>query len=474
MHLRDAMPRPLLATLVLLAVFGADPSALALAQEDAPAPRAITLPDALAYARAHQPVIRAALARITRERAEAEVPRRQWMPTVGATAQIFAATANNTTGTYVNPAFIDISRIGGTRSVDAANATFSPYASTLVGVGLTQQIFDFGRIAAQAAAADAFVEVRQHDADAERLDVEFSVEEAFFAVHAAKEILKSSEDAFTRATVHRDLARAGVNSGLRSPIELTRAEADLERFDTGRIRARGGLKIARAVLAASMGATEAALDVAGAAPTPADMPALASAMRQAAARDPHLLETMSMLKAQEQRTRAIGAEMRPDLLLSGTLSGRAGGATPSGNGDKADVAGFVPSVPNWGVGLVLSWPFFDGVISARRDAARAGEDVRREEIEVARQQLTATIGRAYVTVGVARDALPALRRAVDAAIANYSQADARFKAGLGTSVELADAEALRTTADIQLALGVFELARARASFGRAIAEGLNQ
>ena len=75
-------------------------------------------------------------------------------------------------------------------------------------------------------------------------------------------------------------------------------------------------------------------------------------------------------------------------------------------------------------------------------------------------------------MAVARDALPALQHELEAARANYAQADARFKAGLGTSVELADAEALRTDAEIQLALGTFELAKARAAFGRAIAEGL--
>jgi outer membrane protein TolC len=75
-------------------------------------------------------------------------------------------------------------------------------------------------------------------------------------------------------------------------------------------------------------------------------------------------------------------------------------------------------------------------------------------------------------VEVAREALPSLERELDAARANGAQADARFKAGLGTSVELADAEALRTDAEIRLALGTFELARARAAFGRAIAEGL--
>jgi outer membrane protein len=68
--------------------------------------------------------------------------------------------------------------------------------------------------------------------------------------------------------------------------------------------------------------------------------------------------------------------------------------------------------------------------------------------------------------------LPGLERAKDAAIANYEQADARFKAGLGTAVELADAEALRTDGEINLELGKFDLARARAQLERVIAEGL--
>jgi outer membrane protein TolC len=63
---------------------------------------------------------------------------------------------------------------------------------------------------------------------------------------------------------------------------------------------------------------------------------------------------------------------------------------------------------------------------------------------------------------VSREALPALQRALDAAVANYDQADARFKAGLDTQLELADAEALRTDAEIQLAVGRFQLAVARA------------
>jgi outer membrane protein TolC len=71
---------------------------------------------------------------------------------------------------------------------------------------------------------------------------------------------------------------------------------------------------------------------------------------------------------------------------------------------------------------------------------------------------------------VALKAVPGLQVAVDAARANQAQAEARFKAGLGNIVELADAEALLTNAQLQLAVGQFTVARARATLGRVMAQ----
>lgn len=433
--------------------------------------RTLTLEEALIHARAHQPELRAALARVAAEQQAAEVPRAEWYPTVGATAQLFGGTANNTTGSYIAPGGgMDIPRIGGTRSV--SSGTWRPYPSTIAGVGLNQEIFDFGRIAARAAAADARVDIERQRSRSVLLEVTFDVQESYFAVLAAKAVLLASDEAYERARVHRDLAKAGVDAGLRSPIEATRAEADLTRFDIGRIRARGGLATARAVFAATVGVDDPALDAGAAPQKAADLPALEHAIQQASAKDPRIQEAIARLRAEEQRTRAIGAELRPELMLTGTLTGRAGGAPPSGNGETADANGWLPNVANWDVGIVFSWPLFDGVISARKDASRSTEEVRRQELLVVRTQQVAIIREAYVAVDVARTALPGLQRAVEAARANYAQADARFRSGLGTSVELADAEGLRTDAEIQVALGEFQLARARSQFGRAISEGM--
>ncbi len=436
------------------------------ARADAPPVKVMTLTEALAFARAHQPAIRAALARVAAQQEEARVPRAEWLPSVGVTVQGFAATANNSTGTYVGAPFVDVVRIGGTPTRIPGAAR--PYASTFVGAGVNQEVFDFGRIAARSAAADALVDVVRQHAAVERLDVDFSVEEAYFAVFAAKSVLKAAEEAEARARVHRDLAKAGVDAGLRSPVVLTRAAADLARFAIGTERARASVAVAQSVLAATVGVPEPGLDVSGSAPATREMPSLSDAVRDAAGRDPFILEAEARVRAEEKTTRAIGAELRPDLSLTSTLSLRGGGAPASTAG--VDQGPGYPNVPNYDVGLVLRWPIFNGPVSARERASRAQEQVRREELGVVRFARSTAVQQAYLAFGVARSAVPALERALEAARANYDQVEARFKSGLADAVELADAEALRTQAEVDLIVGRFDLARARVAFGRTIAE----
>jgi len=457
--------RPSFRAVLGATVIGFTLAAATPARAEAPAVKVMTLTEALAYARAHQPAIRAAMARIAAQQEEARVPRAEWLPSVGATVQGFAATANNSTGTYAGSPFVDVLRIGGTKVASPGSAL--PYATTFVGAGINQEVFDFGRIAARAAAADALVDVVRQHAAVERLDIDFAVEEAYFALFSGKSVLRAAEEAEARARVHRDLAKAGVDAGMRSPVVLTRAEADLARFAIGVVRAHAGVEVAQSVLAATVGVPEPALDVSGAAPSTREMPSLSDAVRDAAARDPFILEAEARVRAEEKATRAIGAELRPDLSLTSTISLRGGGAPPT-SGPSQGVG--LPNVANYDVGLVLRWPLFNGPVSARERASRAQVEARREELGVARYLRGTAVQQSYLAVGVARSALPALERALEAARANYAQAEARFTSGLGDTVELADAEALRTQAEIDLIIGRFDLARARVAFGRTIAE----
>ncbi|MGZ3423546.1 MAG: TolC family protein, partial [Polyangiales bacterium] len=386
---------------------------------------------------------------------------------LGGTAQIFGATANNTTNSYLSDGSIDIPRIGGTPA--NTSTSWKPYASTFVGVSATQELFDFGRIAAQTAAFDALVEIDRLRADLDRLDVELGVREAYYAVEGAKSVVTAADAAYARAKTHRDFSAAAVANKLRAPVELARAEADLARFDVGRIRAKGGLDLARGLYSAAVGSPSALLDTSGSPAALPAMPTLEQAVAEAAKRDPALKALIAATKAQEAATVAIGAETRPNVYLSATISGRAGGA-PLAAGTKAG-NGFLPSVPNWDVGVVVSWPFFDGVVEKRKEASKAKEDSLHAEIDLQKQKQLTAVRRAWFEVKVAESSLPALEKAQEAAKLTYAQTEARFKEGLATTLELADAEALLADADIQVAIGKFELMRRRAIFSRVIAEG---
>jgi outer membrane protein len=130
----------------------------------------------------------------------------------------------------------------------------------------------------------------------------------------------------------------------------------------------------------------------------------------------------------------------------------------------------LPDIANWHLGVGLQWNLFDATVLARRAASLALEEVARADLDVARMAVSLGAERAFLELDAATRALPGLAEAVKAARANQAQAEARFKAGLGNIVELADAEMLLTNAELELAIGRFAVARARATLGRVMAE----
>src|ERR1700722_10634949 len=157
---------------------------------------AMTLTDALTYARAHRPEVRAALARVGEASELAAASRDQWFPSFIATAQVLATTTNNTTGSYLPVPSFDNPRVSATRAESSSTASLAPEATTLLGVSGRQEIFDFGRIAAQAAVQDLRADARRFEAESARLSVDYDVEEAYFAVSTAKSILDAAQHAY--------------------------------------------------------------------------------------------------------------------------------------------------------------------------------------------------------------------------------------------------------------------------------------
>jgi outer membrane protein TolC len=428
----------------------------------------MTLPEAIVYAHEHHPRLRSALAELKARQAETRVPRAQWLPQLGATAQIFYGSFNNTVNSFINVPELDLPRIGGRTA--SANTDWTPYGSTLAALGVTQEVYDFGRIAAQIAVADALAALAHADAQSIDLDIDLGVEEAYHGALAAKEVLHATDEALKRAVTHRDYAQAGTRSGMRPPIDLTRAQADVATLEVRRIRAVAGLDAARAALAAALGAEAPQIDAAPIAPDQTPAPAFDQALRIAATRNPAIAAALARLRAQEFATKELFREMLPNLFASAGLNGRAGGAPPPAGMSSPTGDGWLPDVGNWHLGLVLQWNLFDGTVLARRDVARAREEAAQADLDLQRMMVGLGTEKAWLDLDAALKALPGLTQAVDAARANWQQADARFRAGLGTVVELADAEGLLTSSMLELAIGHFTVARTRAGLARVMGQ----
>ena len=416
-----------------------------------PALPSLSLPAAIAYAQAHQPELLAARARLRAAEQEAEVPSAQWLPSLGVMGELVASSANNSTATPLTDRAVDLPRIGGTTVTD--HASFRPEPTTLLAIGARQELYDFGRIAAQSAAAKALSAIATSDVRRARLEITLAVTDAYYAVRTARALLEVATQAERRAALHRDFAQASVQSGLRSPIEVTRADADVTRFEVARIRARGSWQIARGVFAAAIGYAQPELDAAPDEPPERPLPTLARAQARAVELDPGVQLSIGRVRAERALADAISASNRPNLALSAEASLRAGGARSS-NGVVPDGQGFVPNVPNYSAGLVLDWPLFEASVDARARAAHGREHALATEVEVARLNALSRARQAYQNVEVARLASSALDKAAQAARANHEQAEVRFRAGLGTSTELADAETLRLNAEVEQVLGL--------------------
>jgi outer membrane protein TolC len=124
----------------------------------------------------------------------------------------------------------------------------------------------------------------------------------------------------------------------------------------------------------------------------------------------------------------------------------------------------------WEINLTLQWSLFDGGnrIARRREARSlldaAQASIRAVELDIARQ-----VEQAAIAVQEADERIQAAQVAVVSAVENFRLAQGRFDAGVGTILELTDAQLALTQAQSSEAQALadyrIELARLQRALG---------
>ena len=119
-------------------------------------------------------------------------------------------------------------------------------------------------------------------------------------------------------------------------------------------------------------------------------------------------------------------------------------------------------VPNWDVGLILSWPIFQGGLTrAQVDEAAANLDNVDAQKGVVLLQVRLDVEQARLAVRAAKASLGATNDAVTNGKEQLRLAEARYSTGVGSIIELNDAQLAYANAQTQAVQARYGLATAR-------------
>jgi outer membrane protein len=417
----------------------------------APAPqpaRTLTLDEALATARARQPLLRQARAGTAAAAARADQARAPLLPQASATAQYQRTTEN-----FVpRPGSVPRSVAGGGGTSLTTDNFFQ------AGVTLSQLVYDFGQTSGRWNAAKVSAEAQRDSERATALQTTLAVRTAFFTARANQDLVVVARENLANQELHLRQTEAFVRIGTRPEIDLALARTARANAQVQLINAENAYDTAKAQLNQAMGVegpTEYAVASETIPPVPGEDQATDPLVAEAVQHRPDITALEEQARAQELTAHAVEGGYGPTLGVST-------GVTEGGTALDTTVG-------NWNATATLTWNFFQGGLTrAQSQEARANLDAARAQVDTLRQQVRVDVEQARLAVRASKGALSAAGEALANAKDQLRLAEGRYKAGAGSAIELADAQVALTTAAAQRVQADYNLAASRAQLVRAL------
>jgi outer membrane protein len=402
----------------------------------------LTLEQAVRQAADRYPAVTVSTERANAAAAAIRLARVSYLPQVNAIAQVNRATTNNLYGMLLQQSVI--SPISGPPVLkNRATNVFG----TAVGALATWEPFDFGLRRATVDAASAASRRAQASTETTRFETTVSVVDAFLTVLAAEQQLQAAEASVTRARVLHERIRALSVSGLRPGADEARARAELAVAETQRIQALQAVRIAKVSLAEFLGVGENLTLAPGALLNKAPSDA-------ATAANPHPAEKEQTVAIEEvqSRERVLDKSFVPKFSLEGTTYARGTGARPDFS-VLGGANGLAPTYFNWGIGFSVTMSLTDyKSLAERKRIEAANENAERARLDLVRRNLSAQLLRAQAALEGAELIAKNTPIQLEAARSAQQQATARYRSGLGPVTDVADAQRLLTSTEIDDAL----------------------
>jgi len=408
---------------VLFLVVFDSPASHAQAPSEATPAQDLTLAQAETTAMANQPRILAAQLRARASGERIREAKSGFLPTVGF----------NATGV----------RVADTGTATAAgNITTSSISDRFAyGANLAQLVTDFGRTSALIRSARSNAEAQSDLATLTRAQVRLNVREAFYQVLGAEAVLRAAQAAQdNRQLISRQLS-ALAQSQLRSTLDVNFANVLESEAELAVVRAKSTVAQQRVHLATAMGLQQpVAAPLSDVSPSNDALPISPDDLLQQAQS-----QRADLNAAQAQQHAAQQFALSEKKLSYPTLNVlAAAGQIPYHDHTLHDdyaAAGFNLNIP----------VFNGGLFAARRDEADLEANARNRDVQQLQLEVSEQVRDAWYQANEAYQALDVNNRLVAQSKEALRLAQDRYNAGLGSIVELNEAQLNETSAEIEAA-----------------------
>ena len=423
-------------------------SASKAAQESAG--KVLTIEQAVRIALDNQPRIRAAQERVKAQQAVVGQAKSAYYPSI---------TFNNA---YRS------SLVSGTTSTSQDAFDFFSSASNF-----NWTIYDFGR-------REGIVQEARDTLDSRRFAERTSVDDAILNVMrlyyrslAVKALVRVREDTLKDRELLVRQAKGFFEVGTRPKIEVARAESGFFAAKADLIAAENGVKIAWAELGNAVGvedfpvrpqAEDALLKkpltlLAKELDIRKPEVSLEEAQKIASASRPELKDFAAQLRARAADIAVARRGHLPDISFFGQYGRR--NTSRSGNTFPLQVI--------WQAGITIEIPIFSGFETTYEieETLRDYREIRAREEET-RQQIALEVERSYLNVIAATERTKAAEAAVRSAKENLDLANGRYRVGVGSIIEITEAQVINTEAQTNLIQSLLDHTIAEADLARAI------
>jgi outer membrane protein len=414
----------------------------------------LTLDEALHTARQVQPQMREAKANTDAAAARADEARAPLLPQLTGTASYSRTTSNFT----LQPGVLPSSAVGTTRPPRCTGSCWNTFNYYKGGAQLSQLIYDFGLSIDRWRAAKAQADAQRATELATGLSVDLNVRSTYFLARADKALVKVAQDTLDAQIRHRQQTEGFVRAGTQPEIALATARTNEANARVQLIQAQNNYETAKVTLNQAMGVeTGTDYDVADD-PFPAvdvEDERLEPLVAEGIKARPEVASIEELVRVNQLTISSVRGNYLPSI--SGVVNYTAAGVEPD----------YLTS--NGNIGVTLSWNLFSGGLTTAQTAeANANLANVLAQLDLERQQIRVDVNAALLAVKAAKASLVSTSEALNNARLQLKLAEQRYQVGVGSSIELTDAQVALTTTAAQAVQADDNLATARAQLLRAL------